>query len=169
VRPSNALEEQIEMILDIVKSGGATGVFHGMSEADLEVFMRHPNTMFACDSGVRRWQVDVPHPRGYGNNARVLGEYVREKKVLSLEEAVRRMTSLPARTFRFSGRGELRPGFWADIAVFDPQTVGDRATYADPHHYSTGFRWVFVNGVAVVEQDQHTGARPGRVLRRGVE
>ena len=169
VRPSNALEEQIEMILDIVKSGGATGVFHGMSEADLEVFMRHPNTMFACDSGVRRWQVDVPHPRGYGNNARVLGQYVREKKVLPLEEAVRRMTSLPARTFRFSGRGELRPGFWADIVVFDPQTVADHATYADPHHYSAGFRWVFVNGTVVIEQDQHTGARLGRVLRRGAE
>ncbi|MEO7319100.1 MAG: D-aminoacylase [Chthoniobacteraceae bacterium] len=169
MRSSVTLDEQIEMIFDIVKNGGATGVFHGMSEADLTVFMQHPNTMFASDSGVRRWQEDVPHPRGYGNNARVLAEYVRGKNVLRLEDAVRRMTSLPARTFRFAGRGELLPGNWADIAVFDPSTVADPSTYADPHHYATGFRCVFVNGMLVVEHDQHTGARPGRVLRRASE
>ena len=99
----------------------------------------------------------------------MLAEYVREKKLLRLEDAVRRMTSLPARTFRFAGRGELLPEYWADIAVFDPQTIADPSTYADPHHYSTGFRCVFVNGTLVVEHDRHTGARPGRVLRRASE
>ena len=166
VRASQTLDEQIELVFDIVQNGGATGVFHGMSEADLAVFMQHPNTMFASDSGVRRWGEDVPHPRGYGNNARVLAEYVREKKILRIEDAVRRMTSLPARTFHFAERGELLPGNWADITVFDPEKIADPATYADPHHYATGLGCVFVNGTLVVENDQHTEARPGRVLRR---
>ena len=169
VRPSGTLDEQIELIFDIIQNGGATGIFHGMSEADLAVFMQHPNTMFASDSGVRRWQEDVPHPRGYGNNARILAEYVRAKKVLRLEDAIRRMTSLPAHTFHFAHRGELLPGNWADLTVFDPATVADPSTYADPHHYATGFRCVFVNGTLVVDQDRHTGARPGRVLRRTAE
>jgi N-acyl-D-amino-acid deacylase len=170
-RGSSTLEDQIEMIFEIERNGGAQGVFHGMSDADLETFMRHPNTMIASDSGVREFQRDVPHPRGYGTFARVLGEYVREKKVLRLEDAVRRMTSLPARTFHLEGRGELRAGGAADIVVFDPKTVGDHSTYSDPHHYSTGFRLVFVNGAPVVDNDQHTGLRPGLVLRhkgRGV-
>ena len=166
VRSSQTLDEQIELVFDIEKNGGATGVFHGMSETDLAVFMQHPNTMFASDSGVRRFQEDVPHPRGYGNNARVLADYVREKKILRIEDAVRRMTSLPARTFHFAERGELLPGNWADIAVFDPEKIADPSTYADPHHYATGFRCVFVNGALVVENDRHTGARPGQVLRR---
>ena len=169
MRPSDTLDEQIELIFDIIKNGGATGVFHGMSDADLAVFMQHPNTMFASDSGVRRWQEDVPHPRGYGNSARILAEYVRAKKVLRLEDAIRRMTSLPAHTFHFAHRGELLPGNWADLTVFDPATVADPSTYADPHHYATGFRGVFVNGTLVVDQDRHTGARPGRVLRRTAE
>jgi N-acyl-D-amino-acid deacylase len=165
MRGADSLDDQIETIFDVETHGGATAVFHGMCEPDLEAFMRHPNTMFASDSGVRKFQVDVPHPRGYGNNARVLGVYVREKGVLRLEDAVRKMTSLPATTFRFPERGELHPGYWADIAVFDPSTVGNDATFADPHHYSTGFRYVFVNGVLVVNSDQHTGARPGKILR----
>ena len=167
-RGAETLDDQIETILEIEKHGGATAVFHGMSEPDLEAFMRHPNTMFASDSGVRRLGVDVPHPRGYGNNARVLGVYVREKKVLRLEDAIRKMTSLPATTFRFAERGELHPGYWADLTVFDPETVADHATYADPHHYATGMRYVFVNGVLVVDNDQPTGARPGHVLRHEI-
>ncbi len=168
VRGADALDDQIETILDIETHGGATAVFHGMCEPDLEAFMRHPNTMFASDSGVRKFQVDVPHPRGYGNNARVLGVYVREKHVLRLEDAVRKMTSLPATTFRLAERGELHPGYWADLAVFNPETVADHATFADPHHYSTGFRYVFVNGVLVVNDDKHTEARPGKILRHVV-
>ena len=165
VRDSNSLDDQIETIFDIERKGGATGVFHGMSDADLETFMRHPNTMFASDSGVRRPGEDIPHPRGYGNNARILASYVREKNVLRLEDAIRRMTSLPARTFRLPERGELREGNWADLVVFDAATVADHATYTDPHHCATGFSYVFVNGALVIENDRHTGARPGAILR----
>src|SRR6185436_19020144 len=112
VRNSDSLDEQIETILDIQKNGGASGVFHGMNEEDLQKFMRHPNTMVACDSGLRKLGEGVPHPRGYGNNARVLARYVREFKTLRLEDAIRKMTSLPANSFRLERRGELREGNW---------------------------------------------------------
>ncbi len=165
VRGSSAIEDQIELILDIETHGGAQGIFHGMNEDDLQTFAKHPNTMFASDSGVRKFNEGVPHPRGYGNNARVLARYVRELKLLRLEEAVRKMTLLPATTFALQDRGQIRPGAWADLVVFDPATVQDQATFKEPHHYATGFRLVLVNGVVVVENDVHTGAHPGKTLR----
>ena len=164
-RGSASLDEQAELILDIEKNGGANGVFHGMSEEDLKVFMRHPNTMIACDSGLRKLGEGIPHPRGYGNNARVLGRYVRELKVLRLEDAIRKMTSLPANAFHFRGRGELREGNRADIVIFDPERIQDHATYKDPHHYASGIPFVFVNGVAVIKNGEHTGAKAGQALR----
>ncbi|HKS37613.1 MAG TPA: D-aminoacylase [Verrucomicrobiae bacterium] len=164
-RGSDSLDDQIELILDIQKNGGASGVFFGINEEDLRVFMQHPNTIFASDSGVRKFREGVPHPRGYGNNARILSRYVRELKVLRLEEAVRRMTSLPATTFRIRNRGLLREGAWADVVVFDPTKVREEATFTDPHHYATGFAAVLVNGVVVAKDDRHTGARPGKMLR----
>ena len=121
--------------------------------------------MIGSDSGARRYQEGMPHPRGYGNCARVLARYVRELGVLRLEDAVRRMTSLPAATFRLTDRGVLREGAWADVVVFDPARVQDHARFGDPHHYATGFALVLVNGVPVVRNDEHTGARPGQALR----
>jgi N-acyl-D-amino-acid deacylase len=164
-RGSTLLDDQIELILEIHRHGGASAIFHGISEEDLQKFLAHPNTMIASDSGVREFGKGVPHPRGYGNNARVLGRYVRELKRLRLEDAVRRMTSLPAATFRLKDRGVLRAGAWADVVVFDAETVRDNATFKEPHQYATGFAHVFVNGVEVVRQDEHTGARPGKALR----
>jgi N-acyl-D-amino-acid deacylase len=164
-RGSDSLDDQIELILEIQKNGGASGVFHGINEDDLRAFLQHPNTLIASDSGMRRWREGVPHPRGYGNNARILGRYVRESKVLRMEDAIRRMTSLPAGTFRLRQRGLLREGYWADIVVFDPETVQDNATFKEPHQYATGFDHVFVNGVEVIAADKHTSARPGKVLR----
>ncbi|MSU59832.1 MAG: D-aminoacylase [Pedosphaera sp.] len=165
VRGSDSLADQIEFILEMEKNGSASGVFHGMNEEDLATFMRHPNTMIACDSGLRKFGESVPHPRGYGNNARVLGRYVRELKVLRLEDAIRKMTSLPANTFQLKQRGELRDGNWADIVVFDPEKITDPATYNDPHHYATGIPHVLVNGVPVIKDNEHTGAKPGMGLR----
>jgi len=165
-RGSDSLDDQIELILEIHRNGGATGVFFGIDEKDLRLFMQHPNTMFASDSGVRKFQEGVPHPRGYGNSARVLARYARDLKLLRLEEAVRRMTSLPAVTFRLKDRGQLREGDWADIVVFDPSKIQDVSTFTDPHHYATGFAAVLVNGVVVVRNDQHIGARPGMIVRR---
>ncbi len=164
-RASDSLEDQVELLLDIEKSGGASAVFHSMSEDDLRELARHPNTMFASDSGVRKFGEGVPHPRGYGNNARVLGEYVREAKLLRLEDAVRRMSSLPATTFQLKDRGFIHEGAWADLVVFDPAKVSDKATFKKPHQYAVGFKLVTVNGIVVVEDDKHLGMRPGKVIR----
>jgi len=164
---SDSLDAQMELILEIEAEGGASAVFHGMSEEDVQGFLRHPNTMIASDSGVRDPNAGVPHPRGYGNNARALARYVRELKILRLEEAIRRMTSLPATTFRLAGRGQVAPGFAADLVVFDPAAVQDHATFEDPHQYATGFNLVLVNGVTVLKDDTLTGTLPGRCLRRG--
>src|SRR5690606_6950368 len=105
------------------------------------------------------------HPRAYGNFARLLGRYVREEKIIPLEEAVRRLTLLPATNIGIRDRGALRPGYMADIVIFDPGTIIDHATFEKPHQYSTGVRDVFVNGVQVLREGEHTGATPGRVVR----
>lgn len=162
---SDSLDSQINLVLTIQTNGGASAIFHGISEEDLQQFLRHPNTMIACDSGVRRWEEGVPHPRGYGNNARLLSRYVRELQILRLEDAIRRMTSLPASTFRITERGMVSPGHWADLAIFDPEKIREHATFGDPHHYATGFAYVLVNGTTVVKNDAHTQARPGKALR----
>jgi N-acyl-D-amino-acid deacylase len=139
-------------------------VYHTMSETDVETILRYPNTMIASDAGVAKLGSGMPHPRAYGTNARVLGRYVRERHVIPLEEAIRRMTSLPAQRFKLADRGLLRPGYAADIVLFDEKTVSDKATYEQPHAYTTGISWVLVNGVPVVENSQHTGQRPGQLL-----
>jgi N-acyl-D-amino-acid deacylase len=114
---------------------------------------------------VRQFSEGVPHPRGYGNNARVLARYVRELKLLTVEEAVRKMTSLPAQAFHLKNRGELRTGAVADIVIFDPETISSPATFDDPHHYATGFSAVIVNGVPVIRGGALTAARPGRPVK----
>jgi N-acyl-D-amino-acid deacylase len=106
----------------------------------------------------------MPHPRAYGNFARLLGKYVRDEKLLPLEKAIRKLTSLPAANLGLDRRGQLREGFFADVLVFDPKTIADRATYEKPHQYAVGMRHVFVNGVAVLKDGEHTGATPGRAL-----
>lgn len=165
LRGADSIGDQIETILEIEINGSASGVFHGMNEDDLQKFMQNPNTMIACDSGLREFGKDVPHPRGYGNNARVLGRYVRELKTLRLEDAIRKMTSLPANTFELKDRGLIREGGWADIVAFNSDTVSDPATYNDPHHYAVGIPFVWVNGVLVVSNGEHTSAKPGQGLK----
>jgi len=159
------LATQQELMRRMLRAGGASMVYHFMSDNDLNRILRHPMVSVASDSGLNTFGEGVPHPRGYGNAVRVLGRYVREQKVISLEEAVRKMTSLPADQFAFRDRGRLAPGRAADVVVFDPATVGDRATYAEPHQYPTGIVHVLVNGVAVVRDGQQTEARPGQALR----
>jgi N-acyl-D-amino-acid deacylase len=167
LRGADTLDDQIATILDIESRGGAQGVFHGMNEDDLRKFLVQSHTMFASDAGVRRFGEGVPHPRGYGNNARVLGRYVRELKLLSLEEAVRKMSSLPAKTFHLKDRGELKPGAVADVVIFDPETVADPSTFDDPHHYAKGFSDVIVNGTVVIQGGALTDARPGCPVKLG--
>ena len=106
-----------------------------------------------------------PHPRAYGNFGRLLGRYVRDEKIITLEEAVRRLTALPAANLKLDRRGALKPGYFADVVVFDPARIQDHATYEKPHQYSTGMVHVLVNGVQVLKNGEHTGAKPGRVVR----
>jgi N-acyl-D-amino-acid deacylase len=159
--PSVTMADQYRAIIDIYLHGGASCVFHSMGEPDVENIMRCPLIAIASDSGVREFGVGKPHPRGYGTNTRVLGHYSRELGVIPMEEAVRKMTSLPAAAFRFRDRGLLREGFAADMTIFDPQTVIDRATYEDPHQYPSGIVHVMVNGKLVLEAGEMTGALPG--------
>ena len=121
--------------------------------------------MIASDAGVRQVDDSVPHPRGYGNNARVLGQYVRNLKLISLEDAIRKMTSLPAQTFGFRDRGLIREGFAADIVIFDENTIIDQATFDKPHQYPLGISYVLVNGTVVLANNEMTDARPGVALR----
>lgn len=155
---------ETETVMDIMMNGGASAVFHGMGEEDVKRIMQYPFNMFASDATIRVLNAGMPHPRGYGTNARVLAKYVREEKVLSLEEAIRRMTSLPAQKFQLKDRGLLREGFAADIVVFNDQDVQDMSTFEKPHAYSKGFRYVIVNGVVTVDEEKHTGARAGKSL-----
>ena len=132
-RGKDKLDAQIDQILEMYAAGGAQMVYHKMDEADVQSIMREPFTMIASDSGVRQFGEGVPHPRGYGNNVRVLGRYVRELKILTLEDAVRKMTSLPAQTFGLRDRGLIREGFAADFVIFDENQIADRATFENPH------------------------------------
>ena len=158
------IENAAETTLWLVAQGGCQGIFHAMSEDDVERIIRHPATMIASDGEVPIFGRANPHPRSYGTFARVLGVYVREKHVLTLEDAVRKMTSFPASRLRLTDRGLLRPGMKADITVFDPATVRDKATYQQPHQYAEGFSYVLVSGQVVFEGTDMTAARPGRVL-----
>ncbi|MEZ5963057.1 MAG: D-aminoacylase [Planctomycetota bacterium] len=141
-------------------------IYHKMAEEDVESILRVPFVAVASDAGIRsRSGDDRPHPRGAGNNARLLGRYVRERRVVPLELAVQKMTSLPADVFGLADRGRIAPGQFADLVVFDPRRVADRATYEDPRADPIGIPWVIVNGVVVVAEGEHTGAKPGMVLR----
>ncbi len=142
-----------------------------MSEDNLRKILAHPLAGVGCDgSAVAPYGIlgrDKPHPRHYGTFPRVLGKYVRDEKLLPLEAMIRKITSLPAARFGFAKRGAVRPGWHADLVVFDPDRIADKADWGDPHRYPEGIRAVIVNGRVVVENDRHTGELAGRVLRRG--
>jgi N-acyl-D-amino-acid deacylase len=158
--------EEAETILDMIVHGRVQMVFFSMHEEDLKRILKYPFNMIASDAGIVQPGATKPHPRGYGTNARVLGRYVREEKIISLEEAIRRMTSLPARKFQLRDRGIIQEGMAADIVVFDEKKVSDISTFAQPHAYSAGFHYVIVNGMPTLDLGKHNGLRNGVVLRR---
>jgi N-acyl-D-amino-acid deacylase len=156
-----------ETCFDLVVEEGAfvPGVHHTMSEDDVRFVMQVPWVSIASDGSALNLTVPgKPHPRSFGTNVRVLGKYVRTDKVLTLEDAVRKMTSLPGQILRLKDRGMLKEGYWADVVVFDPDTVSDPATYQNPQQYAKGVPFVFVNGAVVIDGGNHTGARPGKVI-----
>jgi N-acyl-D-amino-acid deacylase len=163
--------DEIDALFDLVIADNAqTGaIYFLMNEEDVKLAMKKPWISIGVDHGAvattGRLAEGRAHPRGYGTFPRILGKYVREEKVLSLEEAIRKMTSLAANRFHFNDRGLLKPGFFADIVIFDPQQIIDVATFEDPNRLSTGVRYVFVNGEPVLFAGKPTGALPGRPLR----
>jgi N-acyl-D-amino-acid deacylase len=163
-RGSDSADAQFEVAREMMLEGGASMVYHFMSDGDVDRIMRHPQVALASDAGVISFGDGAPHPRGYGNNARVLGTYARARKIISLEDAVRKMTSLPAGHFKIANRGTIRPGYAADIVVFDAGKVADAATFEAPHGYATGVPFVVVNGAVVVKDGAQTDARPGQVI-----
>jgi N-acyl-D-amino-acid deacylase len=153
----------------LLENDGRVGaLYHMMSEDDVKTAMQYPWVSVGTDSAAIKPEGELgrgqPHPRSYGTFPRILGHYVRDEKVLPLPEAIRKMTSLAASQMKIADRGSLKENYFADIVVFDPATVADKATYEQPHQYSVGIETVIVNGVVTVRNGSHTGAHGGRAL-----
>ncbi len=159
-------ENGAELVIEAIRNGGASCIYHVLDEKDVDRIMRHPMTMIGSDGRLTEPGNGHPHPRWYGAFPRVLGHYVREKKTLELEDAVRKMTSLSAARVGLEKRGLVAEGYFADLVVFDPKTIIDKATFKKPHQYPEGIHHVFVNGKAAVADGKFQGLRAGRVLRR---
>ncbi len=164
-------KDPLDVLFDLIAKDDTTGsgIMFFINEADMRAALAHPLVMLGTDSGGMAPDSGPPtagvHPRAWGSAARILGVYVRDEKLLTLEDAVRKMTSLPAQRMRLWDRGVVRPGAAADLVVFDPATIRDTATFAQPRQYAEGVRWVAVNGQLVVDEGRITSARPGRALR----
>ena len=164
-------KEPADAAMDLVLEGQGrvTAIYHMMSEQDIATALKFPWVSIGSDAGAvlavgRTDGTGLPHPRSFGNAARVIAEYVKKRGVLTLEEAVRKMTSWPATRMRLAGRGSIREGQWADVTIFDLATLDDRATYDDPMQFPTGIDYVLVNGVVTIDKAAHTGAKAGKVL-----
>ena len=153
------------LVIEAMQKGGASAIYHVLDDADVDRIMRHPQTMIASDGRLTKPGEGHPHPRWYGTFPRVLGHYVRERKLLSLETAVHKMTGMPARRLGLADRGRVATGLVADLVLFDPATVRDQATFEAPHQYPVGIDVVLVNGVLAVDGGRYTGVRAGKVLR----
>jgi len=159
-------ENGAELVIEAQLNGGASCIFHAMDETDVVTIMKHPQTMIASDGRLVKLGDGHPHPRWYGTFPRVLGKYVREDKVLSLKEALHKMTLLPAKAMGLKDRGQLVEGTKADITIFNPKTILDQATFEDPHRYSIGIEYVLINGKLAVEQGVFNAIKSGKVLKK---
>jgi N-acyl-D-aspartate/D-glutamate deacylase len=159
------LEAGIDLVIDLQLAGGFSAIYHIMDEADVVRIMQHPLAMIETDGDNVGYGIGYPHPRSYGAFPRVLARYVRELEALTLEEAVMKMTSLPASWLGQEDRGVIAEGMLADVAVFDPDVIRDRATFTDPHQYSVGIENLLINGVPVIRDGALTGEKPGRWIR----
>jgi N-acyl-D-amino-acid deacylase len=158
-------ETGAQLVIEAIQRGGGTAIYHVLDEGDIQRIMKYPLTMIASDGRVSKPGDGHPHPRSYGTFPRVLGVYVREKHVISLEEAIKKMTSMPAQRLGLRDRGRIAEGTMADLVVFDAATVADRSTYQNPHQYPVGIDYVIVNGVQAVRAGEFMHKRAGRVLR----
>mgnify|MGYP001019935803 FL=1 len=161
------IENGAELVIEAQLNGGASCVYFAMDDADVERIMQHPQTMIASDGRLVSPGDGHPHPRWYGTFPRVLGVYVREKKVIPLEVAIQKMTMMPADRLGLGDRGRIKENTFADVVVFNPETVVDKATFQNPHQYPEGIDYVLVNGVLAVENGKYKDVRSGKVLRHG--
>jgi N-acyl-D-amino-acid deacylase len=157
-------ESAADTAMELQRKGPCSAVYHAIGEEDVERIMRSPYTMIASDGDIPVFGHAAPHPRSYGTFARVLAVYVRERHIVTLEDAIRKMSGMPAARLQIADRGMLRPGMKADVVVFDPAAVMDKSTFEKPHQYSTGFHDVLVNGKLAIKNDKVTAERPGRVI-----
>jgi N-acyl-D-aspartate/D-glutamate deacylase len=157
----------LDIAIEITRKGGAQIVNFGMEEQEMRLFMKEPYVATASDGSSQVPGDTVPHPRSYGTFSRKIGRFAIEDKIITLEQAIRSASGLPADILRLPERGYLKAGYYADIVVFDPKTYRDKATFDQPHQYSTGVRYLFVNGRLAIEDGKQTAALPGRVLRHG--
>jgi dihydroorotase/N-acyl-D-amino-acid deacylase len=157
-------ENAAETLMEIQHSGGCQAVYHAISEEDLQRILKYPFTMVGSDGEIPQFGSGAPHPRSYGTFVRVLGRYVRELHTVTLEDAVHKMSGLPAQRLKLYDRGLIRPGMKADLAIFDAATVADTATFEKPHQYAVGVKYVVVNGKLVIDDGKLTSERPGRIL-----
>jgi N-acyl-D-aspartate/D-glutamate deacylase len=161
----NNVDTGIDLVIELQLQGGFSAIYHAMDEKDVIRIMTHPISMIETDGDPVSYGAGYPHPRSYGAFPRVLARYVRELGVLSLEEAIRKMTSMPADQYNQGERGRISEGAFADVVVFDPDTIQDNATYTDPHRYPSGIQHVIVNGRFVIRAGALTGERPGQWIR----
>ena len=154
-----------ELVMEAQAKGGASAIYHAIDSSDVDRIMQHPQTMIASDGRLADYGKGHPHPRWYGTFPRVLGHYVRERRLLSLEQAIHKMTQMPADRLGLSERGRIAEGAFADIVIFDPKTIIDKSTFRIPHQYPEGIYYVIVNGKMAVDQNQFTKMRAGKVLR----
>ncbi len=160
----NSVASGIQLVIELQLAGGFSAIYHSMDEGDVIRIMQHPLAMIETDGDPIGYGMGFPHPRSYGAFARVLARYVRELEVITLEEAIKKMTSMPADQFGQHERGRIQAGAYADLTIFDPATIQDEATFSDPHQYAVGVHHLVVNGVPVIRGGAFTGERPGRVL-----
>ncbi len=160
-----SVENGADFVIQAQVNGGASCVYFAMDDADVDRIMAHPQTMIASDGRLAQPGDGHPHPRWYGTFPRVLGHYARERGVITLEEAIKKMTSMPAARLGLKQRGEVKVGHYADIVIFNPETVIDKATFDDPHQYPEGIEYVIINGQITVKEGVYEDLRPGKVLR----
>ena len=158
------VDNAAETLMDLQHAGGGRGIYHCLVEDDIERIMKHPRVMHASDGSSVEFGKAKPHPRNYGTFPRILGHYVREGKTIARENAIRKMTSLPAQRIKLQDRGILKKGMWADVVIFNPATVIDRATWTQPHQYPEGIPYVLVNGELVIDEGTFTEVFPGQVI-----
>jgi dihydroorotase/N-acyl-D-amino-acid deacylase len=163
-----SIDNTAELAIELQQAGGGQAIYHAIHEDDVRRIMQHPQVSIATDTGALTYGRGNPHPRGYGTFPRVLGKYLREEGLLSLPEAIHKMTGLPAARLGLADRGLLREGYAADLVIFDPDTIADQATFTDPHRYAIGIHHVLVNGQSAFNERGITGVRAGQGLRHGV-